>query len=457
MSQRLIVNLMEPGALVSSAGSIFISHAPADAAHAKALYAHLAAFRQAGGVLFLAEFSIEAGDTTATVLESALDAADLFVPLISVSYLNEEDCIGQAARVLARMRAGAAVRVMPVYVSSCMYEACRPDPAGFALGDLKFAGPYDADGNRSTILAASEKSAAWDAIVRRLMQAARPPMHGPLGQPDQLPLVADQDFASILAWCDRSVILDQLDDFLAHPVAPKKGLLCLFDHVENRPGELMQRVAAELGEAPRNRKVMPLATLRDHGFKNPVAFGKNLRMPAKVATDAHLIEQADAVGNEILLCWHYVECTDWDAANATDFFHVAAQWLAGLPQGKVRVVLVLALRHKDRPRSLWQNLLRRPTPLEHVLSGWEGARKAFKCHADLSFDDLCIGGGPLVLPDYTHDDFCHWLDHASQEKWLDSRMIAALKDEAANFPEGRSRFASMLKLLEKYHTSRSLS
>ncbi len=95
---------------------LVIVHARGDAARACELDAHLRAARQAGLVTTWHEQKVEAGQEPAEEAKRELDAADLVVLLLSVNFLNCDQCDEHARRALARRERGECA-VVPVLVA----------------------------------------------------------------------------------------------------------------------------------------------------------------------------------------------------------------------------------------------------------------------------------------------------------------------------------------------------
>ena len=260
----------------------------------------------------------------------------------------------------------------------------------------------------------------------------------------------------MLALCDRIQVFKKLDEFLNNQAARKKGLLCLVDHVDNGSDALVRRIHKVLSDKPHSKKVNLVKALKSHGFESAHSFGKGMRERHGLRFDQELISHTSANGDDILLCAHHEYCDQLATRDVQALLHTATSWLDSMVEGPCKVILVLVLRHRDPQRNWVAKLLQRPGMDKKVSLAWQAVKTAMP-----QFEQLAISAEPLILSDYSCDDFTDWVLEMKELKWLPGHVIAALKkpeeiNQIFPHPQRTSRFANMLALLEKHHSPGTL-
>lgn len=193
---------------------IFISYSRDDIVDAQQLYDHLTNLRETyGATVFFDQDGIQASDDWQRKLHDALDNCDIFVLLLSRSFVASPVCRDlEARRALERRRETPdRVKVLPVLLSDCDYEGLRPDEhaEGVSLDQVQAAGPYQG-GRLMPMSKVPDRDAAWSEIVKQIKRniyvdnstAALAPR--PSGKGDQPSGPKDPDWLLVAARCDRT-------------------------------------------------------------------------------------------------------------------------------------------------------------------------------------------------------------------------------------------------------------
>ena len=111
----------------SSPAQIFISysHSPDDAEEKRRVMLQLGVLQVEGLVDLWDDTRIDAGDAWLQEIEAALAAARIAVLLISPSFLNSKFIVGKEVPTLLQRRKTEGLRVVPILIKPCAWEAVR--------------------------------------------------------------------------------------------------------------------------------------------------------------------------------------------------------------------------------------------------------------------------------------------------------------------------------------------
>lgn len=219
--------------------------------------------------------------------------------------------------------------------------------------------------------------------------------------PDPSP---DLDLAELLAWCDRTRLVEAIDNHLNEPKSPQAALLAVSGDAANRVALLMDRLGVEQADPPRQRRVKVAHIDKDYGFDNPDQVGKaaleklGLRSATEVST---WIAKQDL---DLLLLGHYADCTDWSGVQIRAWLTNTAAWLHSLIlQPQQRVLLLSNLRFSTSRTTWWKRLLGANTGLHDRVEAAHQQAMQSELFASRS------AGGLVKLGEYPKEDLRKWL------------------------------------------------
>jgi FHA domain/TIR domain len=139
---------------------VFLLHAPGDATRAGELDEHLRASQQAGLVITWHGQKVSPGADAALESARELEAADVVVLLVTVTFLNSDDCSEGTRRALARRETGAC-EVVPLLVR----------PVDWALAPFAHLDPLPRNGRAIELWPSPEE--AWAQVALELRALAQ--------------------------------------------------------------------------------------------------------------------------------------------------------------------------------------------------------------------------------------------------------------------------------------------
>lgn len=215
----------------------------------------------------------------------------------------------------------------------------------------------------------------------------------------------DPDIAELASWCDREAVVALMHRWIDRGDVANAGILCLVGHSDNRPRLLLDRIAAELAEPPREIAARAIHILKDHDVGSEDGIRRAALAALGVLQDADVprIKEYQDGARLVLLC-HYSDGEKWSGREVSQLFRNAAKWLAGLSPhlGSLRLVLVLTMRHGT------------PSMLERLLGrhggNYDAVAQAFRREAGSSAAALHSWalGEPMKLGDYSIEHVRNW-------------------------------------------------
>ena len=259
------------------------------------------------------------------------------------------------------------------------------------------------------------------------------------------------DLAELLAWCDRSKLVDAIDEHLRESDSPQAALLAVAGDAANRIELLMNRMGAEQEEPPRNRRLKVMHIRKDYGFDNPSRVGKAALEELGLRKAAEVAPWIAKQNLDLVLLCHYADCTDWPIERIDTWFRNAAAWLQSLElQPQQRLLLLTNLRYTKARASWLRRLFRSDID---VLSRIETAHVRASKTEPLASSNA---GELVTLGDYPKEDLRKWLSLERVRNGLG--RVAGEIDEAKLdqwFSGGCCEHAELLGRLRQFLGSRS--
>ena len=405
---------------------VFISYSRDDTAHAKALYGQLATLRnEHGGDVFWDQERIDAGEKWAEVLHDGIEQADVFVLLISASFLNSPFCRTQEARrAMERKRAGQA-KVLWVYLSACDYARTKFEshPQAESLDQLQAAGPLNAQGRiDQPLVDVASRESAWRQVavrVRRACGVKLPEDNGDGGATSDADDPTQVDVERLVAWCDRTDVLKALRRFHGDK---QHGLLVLLGPSNDVSPVLFRRCREELQKYDQLSALVVHLMQRD--LKSVGEYDDETcrcwESPTPDRPRSRAQWAAALNGYNLLLVTNFVNCDVGDLAALSEQMTLVSTWLHGLPELPCPVVAVLVMRHEAPvARGVLTRWFRKPRDSRSLV------RDAFEAHARQKDRPASPPPSELVeLRNYHIDEVRDWrqlpnVRPALQSRWLD--------------------------------------
>lgn len=354
----------EPAEAVDAPGThrrvpnVFISYSHRDLYHAHTLDQHLAGIRRAhGGVIFFDRDWIKAGSVWKREIDQGLEQSDVFILLLSKSFIDSDFCIGTEARraMERRSQEPGRVKVICVLLRDCDYADIRPDPASLRLGDLQIVGALQ-KGELVPLTRTRDRDSSWKRVidaVKNHYDLGAPSDEStapiPTPRPGIVELTPDLDWGDVAARCDRDPVIEALYDL----AAAKGGVLALNGPVSQVPtGALLSRCALDLHHDLGLRT--HVVHLRQFGAPDGVErFERSICVNANLMNGNREISSMESLfnwlleaGYKALVVGHYVQPDSLGEAQLRQRLRLAAEAQQRLNNPDCPLVVVQILRHR---------------------------------------------------------------------------------------------------------------
>jgi hypothetical protein len=176
--------------------NIFISYAHTDAIHFAELVKHLTPLRIRKLISPWTDQEILPGMDWQKEINQAIEAADIFILLVSIDFINSDYCMGVEMKRALERRAAGQLQMVPIILSSCNWE------------NLDFA-KLNAEPSPPPIVPILEQqypAKAWTRVVKRLgelIKSSPPPDPSPVPLIEVIPSGQSLDQASQLAQFEK--------------------------------------------------------------------------------------------------------------------------------------------------------------------------------------------------------------------------------------------------------------
>jgi TIR domain len=395
--------------------SVFISYTRADFAYAERLWKHLQAFRAGGGDVFFDRERLNAGDVWSEQIDSALQRADLFVLLVSADFIGSDFCMNtEVMTALKRSQPDALparnVKVHTVVIGDCVQAGLPKDaPGGRHLPALHAAGPFDANNRLVAMkqLAEAHQEQAWRRIAEQIHDhfgLPHPGAKASAGEKCETP-----DASSMLAECNRGALVKAVGTLAGdHPLS------VLLTEGHRLDEALLKRIARDLGPEPYSLQAHAVffKTQRVANCVSQADFDNALRAhahdperdtPLRTAND--ILGWVESARYQVLLIGHTLGGQNPAARRADARLSIAgaAQWLKGLPERSVAVVVVLSV----------------DSPADPAAQGWLGKLKGLMPGGGSTLSQelashaarYSLGWAVQPLGDYLPGEVDEWMNH----------------------------------------------
>lgn len=144
---------------------LFVSFHPDDIVHAKALGKNLALLKKDGYISTWDSSMLQAGQVIKKEVSHNMEQADIFLLLLTASYLAEDSCFGQLTYALERLQQNTA-RTLPIYVNYCAWQSVQIPNLRYQLNHLQMLPANDG----IPISDYSNKAKAYHLIEQQVRQ-----------------------------------------------------------------------------------------------------------------------------------------------------------------------------------------------------------------------------------------------------------------------------------------------